>query len=92
MHRLSLFQIGLTLNCLLNTKTSGDNVKLVLKKAEDAIVLTHETLLKQTNIHGLFLAMWGFNNFNYGSRDLWNKLANLLEIELKKKREPLDST
>jgi hypothetical protein len=52
--------------------------------------MTNEKLLKNTNIHGLHTVMWAMDGFHYGSRDLWNKLTNLLETELKKKREPLD--
>jgi len=34
--------------------------------------------------------MWALDGFNFGSRELWTKLSNILTTELNKKREPLD--
>ena len=62
----------------------------MLKKAEEAIILTHETLLKKANMQGLSLVMQGFSSFGFGSRDLWNKLTSIFEKELAKPREPIE--
>ena len=90
MSRARLIDIGLA---LLNTHEidSKENFDKFFKRVESYICLTHEKLMKGKHLNGLIAICIAFEGAGKGTIDFWRKIEQILEHDIKRKRQPMES-